>query len=120
MVVQGERFGLIDWEQLRAGRRIEDVAQLCWAFADLELDRDVEAVGRRWRRVLDVYGLVDRTEVTSVARAKIDQCIDAILRLAALGSARHQRLRDRGDPTDLGRMRHWLTSNQAHLDNAIN
>lgn len=119
VVVDGERLGLIDWEQLRPGERVEDAAQLCWSFTDLNVGGEVDAVGQRWRRVLDVYGLVDRTEVVSVALAKIDRCIEDILRGAELGSARHQLLRDRGDHGDLGRMRSWLDANHVRLANII-
>lgn len=126
VVVHGDRVGLIDWEQLRPGRRVEDVAQLCWAFADPGLDRDAadpRSVGRRWRRVLDAYGSteppIDRGEIVPVALAKIERCIDEIVRQAADGSARHGRLRDRGDHLDLARLHRWITTNRQALTAAI-
>lgn len=115
VVVNGRRLGLIDWEQLRPGQRVEDVVQLCWSFTGLELLGEVGPVGQRWRRVLDVYGMVDRAEVVPVALAKIDRCIADIVGQADLGSERHQRLRDRGDDGELGRMRSWLETNRDTL-----
>ncbi len=50
VVVDGDRIGLIDWEQLRPGRPIEDVAQLCWSFAGPRPGEPVASVARRWRR----------------------------------------------------------------------
>ncbi len=118
VVVDQGRVGLIDWEQLRPGRRVEDVAQLCWAFMDPTLG-DVDLVGRQWRRVVDVYGLVDRSEVVGVALAKIERCIDDIVRLAGGGSVRHERLLRRGDADDLALLRARIESNGAALAKAI-
>lgn len=118
VVVDEGRVGLIDWEQLRPGRRVEDVAQLCWAFMDPALG-DVDFVGRQWRRVVDVYGLADRSEVVGVALAKIERCVDDIVRLAGDGSVPHERLLRRGDADDLASLRAWIESNGAALARAI-
>jgi tRNA A-37 threonylcarbamoyl transferase component Bud32 len=119
VVVDGDRIGLIDWEQLRPGRRVEDVAQLCWSFTSIGPGAEVEAVGRRWRQVLDIYGLNDRADVVSVAVAKIERCIDDILRAADLGSARHQRLEARGDHEDLAQIKTWIETNRVRLGELI-
>lgn len=110
VVVDGDRPGLIDWEQVRPGRRIEDVAQLCWAFAVPEL-HDAERVGWRWRRVLDAYDLTNRGDVVPASLTKIARCVDAITRQAAEGSARHQLLHARGDHEELARLWHWIDAN---------
>ncbi|MEM9564726.1 MAG: phosphotransferase [Actinomycetota bacterium] len=115
VVVDGTRVGVVDWEQLRPGRRVEDVAQLCWSFAAGPADREVLAVGDRWRRIVDRYGLAERNEVVAVASAKIDRCVDDIVRGSALGSARHHRLRARGDHEDLRRLGSWIDANRHDL-----
>lgn len=118
VVDEAGRVGLIDWEQLRPGRRVEDVAQLCWSFMDPDAN-DVGLVGRQWRRVVDVYGLVDRSEFIDVALAKIERCIDDIDRNAQRRSERHQRLSDQGDVEDLGLLRSWIDANSTWLRGAL-
>lgn len=119
VVIDNGVLGLIDWEQLRPGRRIEDVAQLCWSFAGPTSGDDVETVGRRWRRVLDAYKLEDRTEVVSVAQSKINRCINDIVGEASCGSERHQRLKERGDHEDLQAMLDWIDQNREPLTASI-
>lgn len=118
VVDEAGSVGLIDWEQLRPGRRIEDVAQLCWSFMEPTAN-DVGPVGRQWRRVVDVYGLTDRAEIVDVAIAKIERCIDDIDRQAQRGSDRHRRLLDRGDVEDLGLLRSWIEVNRTSLISAL-
>lgn len=116
VVVDGRRLGVIDWEQLRPGRRIEDVAQLCWSFATGPSDREVDAVGARWRRVVDVYGsFIDRSDIVPFALAKIGRCVDDIVREAGRGSERHRRLLDRGDCRDLEGLHDWIETNRGAL-----
>lgn len=119
VVVDHGRLGLIDWEQLRPGRRIEDVAQLCWSFAGPIMNEDAETVSGRWSRILDVYGPLDRSELVSVAVAKIDRCIDDIVRNASLGSARHHEFNERGDRADLERLRCWLDDHRTAVKSAL-
>jgi len=119
VVVDGRRIGIIDWEQLRPGRRVEDVAQICWSFVHGPGDGRVREVGERWRRVVDAYGLVDRTEIIPVALAKIDLCVDDIVRGSAAGSVRHRRLEARGDHEDLAQIRRWIDANSSDLNELI-
>lgn len=111
VVVERERIGLIDWEQLRPGRSIEDVAQLCWSFVGPRPDEPVAPVAVRWRRILAVADRIDRTEVVTVAAATIARCIEDIDAGAAAGSERHIGFRDRGDHEDLRRVGEWLAVN---------
>lgn len=115
VVVDGRRVGIIDWEQVRPGRRVEDVSQICWSFARGSTESGVQAVGERWRRVVDAYGLVNRTEVVAAALAKIDRCVDDVVRRSAAGSVRHRALHDRGDHEDLAALRRWIATNRSEL-----
>ena len=115
VVVDGGQLGLIDWEQLRPGKRIEDVAQLCWSFAGPTPADDVDVVLRRWDRVIRAYGPIDRSELVPVAVAKLDRCIDDIERNAFAGSARHQVFLDRGDGVELARLRRWILDHAAEI-----
>jgi hypothetical protein len=107
-------LGIVDWEQLRPGRRVEDVSQMCWSFSPPR-DADVVSIGRRWRRVLDAYGAVDRVGVVPASLAKIEQCIDDIVRRSAEGSVQHAMFKARGDHLELAGIHTWLTANQTAL-----
>lgn len=111
-------LGVVDWEQLRPGRRVDDVAQLCWSFSPPGSEA-VADVGRRWRRVLDAYGLVDRVGVVPASLAKIEGCVDEIMRLAAGGSARHAGFLARGDHVELDAAHTWLNRNQDEMTNEL-
>jgi Ser/Thr protein kinase RdoA (MazF antagonist) len=114
VVQDGRPVGLIDWEQARPGRRIEDVADLCWSFVEPVQGSDPVEIGRRWRGVLDAYGLDarDRAEVVPTALARMAACIDDIVRHTAAGSERHRVLADRGDHVALQAMLDWTSVNQ--------
>lgn len=119
VVLDGSRLGLIDWEQLRPGRRVEDVAQLCWSFAGPLPEESVVAVAGRWQRIADAYGLVNRIELVPVSVAKIDRCIGDIVREAAHGSSRHAGFLERGDHNDLHLIRNWLLAHEASITSTI-
>ncbi len=119
IVIGSDSLTIIDWEQLRLGRRVEDVSQLCWSFASPTTDDQPEDVGRRWQRVLDAYGLDDRSDVVAVAITKIERCIDDIIGEAQRGSDRHQLLQERGDHHDLQEMLDWLVDHREQLVEAI-
>ena len=119
VVVDGDTLGLIDWEQVRPGRRAEDLAQICWSFAGPDTNETVAEVGSRWRRILDCYGALDRTEVIPVALAKIRQCIQDIERESRIGSASHQLMVERGDHNDLQANLEWIELHETTLVEAI-
>lgn len=119
VVVDDDRVNLIDWEQLRPGRRIEDVSQLCWSFATGPDGRSVDEVGMRWRRILDTSGFADRSDVVPTALIGIGRCIDDITRQADQGSVRHQRLAQRGDHRELTDLQHWIADHGDQLTDLI-
>jgi len=119
VVVDGDRIGLIDWEQLRSGRPVEDVAQLCWSFVGPQPGEPVALVADRWRRVLLIADRIDRREVVAVASAKIARCIEDIDAGSAAGSERHVEFRNRGDDEHLRRMGEWLAANGQALTAAL-
>jgi thiamine kinase-like enzyme len=120
VVVDGDRVvGLVDWEQARPGRRVEDVAQLCWSFGPPGRTEPVEAIARRWRRVVDVAALSDRSDVVDTAIDKIARCIADIERCARAGSARHLALRSRGDDRELRTWHDRLVVRAEELTDAL-
>jgi Phosphotransferase enzyme family len=119
-VVRGGRpVGLIDWEQARPGRRVEDVANLCWSFIEPTPESDPSEIGRRWRLVVDAYALDDRNLLVPTVLARTDVCAEAIERCAARGSPRHQTLAARGDDLAIRAIHRWVAENDRPLQSAL-
>ena len=120
VVVDGRRpIGLIDWEQARPGRRVEDVANLCWSFVEPTRGSSPEEVGARWRHIVVTYGLDDPAELLPAVTQRMAVCIDDIERHATAGSARHRALADRGDHVAIRAMLDWTAGHAADLDRIV-
>jgi aminoglycoside phosphotransferase (APT) family kinase protein len=107
--------GLIDWEQARPGRRVEDVAKLCWSFIEPAPNSDPVEIGERWRQVADVYGLETTDVLLPTVLAQMQACAEDIVRETARGSVRHQALAARGDHVALRAMHTWAIANERAL-----
>jgi Phosphotransferase enzyme family len=77
---QGKPVGLIDWEQARPGRRVEDVANLCWSFVEPTPQSECREVGKRWRLIADDYGLDSRDDLVTTVLARMSTCAEDIVR----------------------------------------
>jgi aminoglycoside phosphotransferase (APT) family kinase protein len=116
VVVQGRvPVGLIDWEQARPGRRVEDVAKLCWSFIEPTPDGDPVELGERWRRLVGDYGLRIQDDLAATVLNQIEANAEDIEREAARHSVRHQALANRGDHLTLRSMHSWAASNEQDL-----
>ena len=116
VVVRGRRpVGLIDWEQARPGRRVEDVAKLCWSFVEPTEDADPVEIGERWRHLAAVYGLEQMDALLPTVLVQQRACADDIERESAAGSERHQLLAMRGDHVRLRSMHAWTVANERLL-----
>jgi hypothetical protein len=119
-VVQGRRpVGLIDWEQARPGRRVDDVANLCWSFLEPTPRSDPWEIGRRWRLVVEAYGLHDRALLVPTVLARMATCAGDIEREAARGSTKHRSLAHRGDHDAIRAMRAWVSEHARPLHRAV-
>jgi hypothetical protein len=107
--------GLIDWEQARPGRRVEDVAKLCWSFVEPTPDRDPVELGERWRHLVFAYGLQTPDDVVATVLAQTEACAQDIEQEAARQSVRHQALANRGDHLALRTMHSWVVANEHAL-----
>jgi aminoglycoside phosphotransferase (APT) family kinase protein len=112
-------IGLIDWEQARPGRRVEDVAKLCWSFIEPTRNSDPVEIGERWRQIVDVYGLERADVLVSMMLSQMHACADDIEREMARGSARHQALAARGDHVSLQAIHAWTVANEPTLREII-
>jgi aminoglycoside phosphotransferase (APT) family kinase protein len=119
VVRQGKPVGLIDWEQARPGRRVEDVANLCWSFVEPRPGSDGRDIGQRWRRVADAYRLGSGNDLVAAVLTRMLNCAEDIEREAGRGSIRHGLLHDRGDHVAIRAMYEWVTENQDALHGAI-
>lgn len=86
----GVPVAFIDWDIAAPGRRIHDVAHLCWQFAGLD---DPEEVGARWRTIADGYRLEDRSPLVDTVLWWQDRCWRGILAAADAGDPAMARLR---------------------------
>lgn len=119
VVRHGEPVGIIDWEQARPGRRVEDVANLCWSFVEPGPDRQCEDIGVRWRRVAETYGLEACDDLVPTILARMSKCAEDIEREARRGSVRHRRLAERGDHVAIRAMHEWVADNERSLHTAV-
>jgi aminoglycoside phosphotransferase (APT) family kinase protein len=107
--------GLIDWEQARPGRRVEDVAKLCWSMIEPTLESAPVEIGERWGQLAGVYGLETLDALLSTVLDQMQTCAEDIERGAARGSVRHQALAARGDHAALRAMHAWTAANERAL-----
>ena len=119
VVRHGRPVGLIDWEQARPGRRVEDVANLCWSFVEPTPQSDCSEVGERWRAIADDYGLESRDDLVTTVLARMSKCAADIVRGAAQGSVRHRRLAERGDHVMIRAMQEWAGAREQALRAAV-
>ena len=119
VVQHGKPVGLIDWEQAQPGRRVEDVANLCWSFVEPTSQSDCNEVGESWRVIADDYGLEPREDLVTTVLARMSTCVEDIVRGAAGGSVRHRRLAQRGDHVMIRAMQEWVAVHEQALRAAV-
>jgi thiamine kinase-like enzyme len=119
VVRHGKPVGIIDWEQARPGRSVEDVANLCWSFVEPAPERRCEDIGLRWRRVAEAYGLEARGDLVPTILARMSKCAEDIERQASRGSVRHRRLADHGDHVGIRAMQEWVADNERALHSVV-
>lgn len=89
----------IDWDIAGSGRRIEDVAHVCWQWLDLgPAVVDVEQAARRIRLIATAYGLADGAALLPTVLWWQERCWSGIERAAAAGEPAMQRLARDGVP----------------------
>ncbi len=110
----------IDWDLAAPGRRIHDVAYMCWQFPGLGpgVTNMAEAAGQM-RLICDAYGLADRRRLISTVLWWQDRCWRGIEAGAASGDAAMIRLLAAGAPEAVRRERTWVAANRAALAAAL-
>ena len=106
----------IDWDIAAPGKRIHDVAHVCWQYLDLgpSVAEPADA-GLRMRLICDAYGLCDRSGLVEAILWWQDRCWRGIEAKAAAGDPAMIRLRDAGAARAVRGAFNWVTSHRAEL-----
>jgi hypothetical protein len=113
-----EPIALIDWDLAAPGRRVHDVAHLCWQYLHLGPGTDPSWASGRMREVSDAYGLapVDRKELVSTVTWWQERCRQGIERGAAGGDPAMISLREAGVPEEIRAAHAWVTGHRQTLE----
>lgn len=112
----GLPYAFIDWDLAAPGRRVEDVARICWQWLDLGPDvKDVADAARRIRLIADSYGLSDRSDLLATVVWWQERCWRGIEDRAAEGWPAMRRLRDSGAAAEIRRAQQWTESHAGRL-----
>jgi len=106
----------IDWDIAAPGKRIHDIAHVCWQYLDLgPCVAEPADAGRRMRLICDAYRLSDRSGLLEAILWWQDRCWRGIEAKAAAGDPAMTRLRDSGAARAVRGAFNWVTSHRAEL-----
>lgn len=110
----------LDWDEAAPGRRVHDVAQLCWRYLDLGPQR-ISPVGAAnlIRFVCDAYGLRERGELVETIRWSVVRRWGGIEDAATAGDPAMMRLRDSGVTDTVKAAYEWVTQHRETLESAL-
>ena len=110
----------IDWDLAAPGRRIHDVAHVCWQYLDLGPSvTDIEDAARRMRLIADAYGLADRRELVATVLWWQGRCWRGIQAGADSGDAVMMRLRDSGVVDAVRVACEWVRERRGELERVL-
>ncbi|MEO3789028.1 phosphotransferase [Nonomuraea sp. B10E15] len=107
----------IDWDIAAPGRRIHDVAHVCWQY--LGLGPGAVDAGRRIRLICDAYGLRERGGLVAAILWWQDRCARGIETDAAAGMPHAIRLRDDGVVARIRACHDWVAAHRAELERPL-
>jgi hypothetical protein len=104
----------IDWDLAAPGKRIHDVAHMCWQYPGLGRGiTKVAEAARQVRLICDSYRLADRRPLIDTILWWQDRCWRGIEAGAATGDAAMSRLLAAGAPEAVRQERAWVAANRA-------
>jgi hypothetical protein len=109
----------IDWDLAGPGRRIHDVAHVCWQYAGLAPGAEPGEAARRLRVICDGYGLAERGEVVESVLWWQDRCRRGIEADAEAGLPHAVRLRADGVVEQVGAAHDWVAQHRGVLERAL-
>ncbi|MFG1606503.1 phosphotransferase [Actinoplanes sp. NPDC049265] len=110
----------IDWDIAGPGRRIHDVAHVCWQYPGLGPGlADPVAAARLVRVVADAYGLADRSALVDTILWWQNRCWRGIDAAADAGDAAMIRLRRLGTVNAVRAAHDWTRDHRALFERAL-
>ena len=106
----------IDWDLAAPGRRIHDVAHMCWQYLRLGPGTETGPAARRIQLICDAYRLDGRDEIVDVIIWWQDRCWRGIQAGAEAGDPAMVRLRDRGAVRDVRAAWRWVAEHRGELE----
>ncbi|GAA5057579.1 phosphotransferase [Nocardia callitridis] len=117
-------IAFIDWDAAAPGRRIHDLAHVCWQYLELgpSVD-DVAEAGGRMRLICDAYGLRVRDELRYELLDTVlwwqSRCARGIETGAAAGEPGMRELCLSGVPEVIRTAHRWVVDHRAALERAL-
>ena len=110
----------IDWDLAAPGRRLDDLAQMCWQYTGLG-QAPISAIeaGGLLRVICDGYGLRDRTGVVETVLWWQDRCWRDLRERADAGDPGGVELRDRGVIDAVHAAHAWVAERRGVLEDAL-
>ena len=105
----------IDWDLAAPGRRIHDVAHVCWQYLGLGPGAEAGAARRGIQLICDAYRLDGRDEIIDVIMWWQDRCWRGIEAGADAGDPAMVRLRDGGAVRDVRAAWDWVGRHRGEL-----
>jgi hypothetical protein len=110
----------VDWDLAAPGKRIQDIAHMCWQYPGLGPGvTNVAEAARQVRLICDAYQLGDRRPLIDTILWWQDRCWRGIEAGAATGDAAMSRLVAAGAPEAVRREHAWVAANRAALAAAL-
>jgi hypothetical protein len=106
----------IDWDLAAPGRRIHDVAHVCWQYLGLGPGAEAGAARRGIQLICDAYRLDERDEIIDVIMWWQDRCWRGIQAGADAGDPAMLRLRDQGGVRKVRADRGWVGRYRGELE----
>jgi hypothetical protein len=106
----------IDWDLAAPGRRIHDVAHVCWQYLGLGPGAAPGPAGSGIRLICDAYRLDGRDEIVDVIMWWQDRCWRGIQAGAEAGEEAMVRLRDGGAVREIRAAFGWVAAHRSELE----
>ena len=106
-------MAFIDWDHVAPGRRVHDVAHVCWQYLGLGPGAEVGAAARGVRLISDTYGLADRSALVDTILWWQDRCWRGII---ADTRPAGERLRAAGVVEEVRAQYEWVAEHRERLN----
>jgi hypothetical protein len=107
-------IAFIDWDIAAPGERIDDLAFICWQYAELG---DVARVVPQWKALLAGYGPTDTSQLIPTILGWQTRAADGIDAEANAGDPAMQHLQDLGVPDSIRSLHDWVRDHSGELTN---